>query len=156
MGEGRLAFCMDPTGAAFGLWQPMRHTGARVVDEHGAMTWAEVNTRDAVKARDFYASVFGAEPSRLEGENMEYYTLKKGDKTFGGVLQMNDQWPANVPPHWMAYFAVDDADAAARRVTELGGKVMHGPFDTPYGRIAVVSDPAGAVFSIIKLSSPAS
>lgn len=155
MEEGRMAVCTDPTGAVFGLWQPRRHGGAQVKDEHGAMTWTEVATRDAAKARDFYANVFGLEPRKMEAEGMEYYTMHKGPQTACGVMQMNQQWPAEIPPHWMAYFAVDDADAATKRITEMGGKVNHGPFDTPYGRMAVVSDPYGAVFTVIKLSPAA-
>jgi hypothetical protein len=151
MDAGRLAFCMDPTGAAFGFWQPRVHSGAQVVDEPGAMAWTEVLTRAGEQARDFYAKVMGLDPRKMEG--MEYHTLHKGEKAVAGVMQMDEKWPAEVPPHWMAYFAVGDADAAATRIKELGGKVNHGPFDTPYGRIAVVSDPYGAVFSIIKLSA---
>jgi predicted enzyme related to lactoylglutathione lyase len=120
-----------------------------VIDEAGAMTWREVNTPDAAKARDFYGKVFGLEARKLEGQ-MEYWTLHKGDTTVGGVLQMTKEW-AGVPPHWMNYFAVPDADAAAKKIAELGGKVSVPPFDTPYGRIAVVNDPTGAVFSVVRL-----
>lgn len=151
MEEGRLAFCADPTGAHFGLWQPKRHAGAGVRDQHGTMTWCEVNTRDAARARDFYCAVFGLEPQKMEG--MEYFTLHKGPRTACGVMQMDDRFPPGVPPHWLAYFAVDDADAAAKQVSSLGGNVMAPAFDTPYGRIAVVADPFGAVFAIIKLSA---
>lgn len=150
MEEGRLAFFADPTGAHFGVWQPKRHGGAQVIEEPGSTVWFEVNTRDAARARDFYCRVFALEPKKLEGGMpTEYWTLHKGPKTVGGVLQMTKEWEG-VPPHWMAYFEVTDTDAAAKRVTELGGKVSVPPFDTPYGRISVVNDPTGAVFSIIK------
>ncbi len=147
---GRMAFCVDPTGAAFGLWQPREHKGAAVVDEPGSMTWCEVNTRSGENARDFYATVFGLDPHKMEG--MDYWTLHTGDKTAAGVMQMDARWPAEVPPHWMAYFAVVDADTSANKVIELGGTVKVPPFDTPYGRICVVSDPSGAVFSILALN----
>ncbi|NVB77070.1 MAG: VOC family protein [Kofleriaceae bacterium] len=150
MEEGRMAVFTDPTGAVFGVWQPKRHTGAQRIDEPGAMTWYEVNTPDAAKARDFYCSVFDLEPHKMEGGPIEYYTLHKGAKTVGGVLQMTKEW-AGVPPHWMAYFAVPNTDAAAKKLTALGGKVSVPAFDTPYGRIAVVNDPTGAVFSIVQL-----
>jgi uncharacterized protein len=155
MEEGRMAVFADPTGAHFGVWQPKRHHGAQVIDEPGAMCWYEVNTPDAAKARDFYTKVFGLEAKKMEGGGppTEYWTLHKGEKTVGGILQMTKEW-AGVPPHWMAYLAVADTDAAAKRVTELGGKLGVPPFDTPYGRIAVVTDPAGAAFSIIKMTRP--
>jgi uncharacterized protein len=154
MEEGRLAFCVDPTGAHFGAWQGKRHTGAQVIDEPNAMCWYEVNTPDAPKARDFYCKVFGLEPTKLDmtgGPPTDYWTLHKGPKTVAGVLQMTKEW-AGVPPHWMTYFAVADTDAACKRIAELGGKVSVPAFDTPYGRMSVVNDPTGAVFSVIKLA----
>jgi predicted enzyme related to lactoylglutathione lyase len=152
MQEGRLAFCMDSTGAAFGLWQPKNHRGAQVVDEPGAMTWHEVYTRDAARTRDFYKAVFGLEARKMEGEGMEYWTLHQGAKTAGGLFLMGKDFPAEISPHWMNCFAVSDTDAAVKTVKRMGGKVLKEPMDTPYGRFAVVMDPAGAPFSIMKLS----
>jgi predicted enzyme related to lactoylglutathione lyase len=149
--EGRMAVCMDPSGAAFCVWQAKRHVGARVIDEPNAMCWYEVFTPDAAKACDFYGSVFGLEARRLveEGEpTLVFYTLHKGDKIVGGVEQT-----ASGAPAWRIYFAVADADAAAARITELGGSITVPPLDTPYGRMAVVADPTGAGFAIIKLAS---
>jgi uncharacterized protein len=148
MQEGRMAICMDPTGAAFGLWQPRRHKGAAIVDEPGAMTWHEVTTRQATLARDFYSALFGLEPRKMEG--MEYYSLHRGPKPYAGVMQMTEKLPPDLPPHWMSYFGTRDADATVARVSKLGGKVHAQPFDTPYGRMAVVADPMGAAFTIIK------
>ncbi|NVI98701.1 VOC family protein [Myxococcus sp. AM009] len=151
--QGRLAICTDPTGAHFGLWQPLEHRGAQLEHEPGAMTWREVNTRDAAKAIAFYSALFGFEAKKLEGMgDMQYWTLHKGKTAVGGVLQMGESWPAEVPAHWLSYFAVADADVAVRQVTELGGKVLQPPEDSPYGRLAVVADPAGATFVVIKLS----
>jgi hypothetical protein len=65
---------------------------------------------------------------------------------------VGDMWPADLPSHWMTNFAVDDADASAAKVTELGGNVSVPPTDIPPGRFAVVNDPHGAVFSILKLN----
>lgn len=151
MEHGRMAIFADPTGAAFGVWQAKQHRGAQVVDEPGAMTWHEVYTRDVTKAREFYARVFGLEQKRLDSPSMEYWTLHQGPKTVGGVMQMTPAMPKDLPAHWNTYFAVADADAAAKKVTALGGKVMAPPFDTPYGRMAAVFDPLGAAFSVVKL-----
>jgi uncharacterized protein len=155
MDQGRMLVCVDPTGAVFGYWQGRSHKGAQVVDEHGAMTWCEANTRDGEKASQFYAKVLDVEPRKMPMESPIYYTLHKGEKAVSGVMQMNEQWPAAIPPHWMPYFAVDNAEAACEKIKSLGGKVMHGPFDTTYGRIAVATDPYGAAFSVIKLSEAA-
>ncbi|HMJ52255.1 MAG TPA: VOC family protein [Polyangiaceae bacterium] len=151
MEQGRMAILSDPTGAAFGVWQAKAHRGAEVIDEPGAMTWHEVYTRDATKAREFYARVFGLEQKRLDSPSMEYWTLHQGPKTVGGVMQMTPAMPKDLPAHWSTYFAVADADAAAKKVTALGGKLVAPPFDTPYGRMAAVSDPFGAAFSVVKL-----
>lgn len=148
--QGRISMAVDPTGAVFGLWQPKKHRGAQVVAEPGAMAWSEVATRDAKKAADFYTRVFGLEAQKMEG--MEYFTLhdSKGEPACG-VLQMNEQWPQEIPPHWMPYFAVENTDESTTMVKEFGGEVRVKPFDSPYGRISVVSDPAGAVFSVVQM-----
>ena len=63
--------------------------------------------------------------------------------------------PAEVLSVWAVYFAMSDCDAAVAKVTELGGSVMVPPMDIEPGRLAVVSDPAGAVFNIMKMNDPA-
>jgi predicted enzyme related to lactoylglutathione lyase len=155
--QGRLLVAADPTGAVFGCWQAQQHTGAQVTGEHGAMAWSEVATRDAGKARDFYARLLALEPRQMEGApgGMIYHTLHKGPLTAFGVMQMPAHFPKDMPAHWMAYFAVDDVDLATAKVDGLGGKLVHPAFDSPYGRMAVVADPCGAVFTIIK-SAPRS
>jgi uncharacterized protein len=147
--EGRLLVAADPTGAVFGLWQPKNHKGADVKDVHGTMGWQECHTRDADKARDFYARVFKLEPVKLEAPGMDYWTLNRGKDQFGGIYN-NTKMPAEMPPHWLAYFTVDNTDAAINAVKAGGGKVMGDAMDTPYGRLAVVSDPFGAVFAVVQ------
>lgn len=149
MDYGRMALFTDPSGAAFGVWQSKSHTGIQIVNEPGAMAWHEVYTRDAAKARDFYHTVFGLEPRKMDGD-MEYWTLQKGDDTVAGLMPMGPQFPKEVPSHWNTYFAVTDTDAAAKKVEQLGGKVFQPPFDTPYGRMTAVADPFGAAFCLIK------
>jgi predicted enzyme related to lactoylglutathione lyase len=151
--SGRLAMIADPGGAAVGVWQADEHIGAGVVNEPGAMSWWEVNTRSFEACRRFYPEVFGWEAEQLDDPNVNYVTWKLGDRTVGGMLEMTEQW-AGIQSHWMTYFAVADTDAAAGRATELGGSVGAPPFDTPYGRIAVLADPAGGHFSVITPTQP--
>jgi uncharacterized protein len=152
MDQGRMAVAADPTGAVFGMWQAGQHAGARVIEEPGAMCWREVNTRDTAAARSFYRAVFGHDPKPLPGD-LDYTTLHLGDdKAIAGIMGMGAEFPPDVPPHWLTYFAVADADAAADTIRANGGQVLHGPFDSDFGRIAVVQDPQGGVFSIIAMT----
>jgi hypothetical protein len=154
-GSGRMLFAFDPTGAAFGLWQPAGHTGAQLYGEPGAMTWHELNTRDAERADAFYRSLFDyAQVQVGDGKSFDYTVWKVGGQDVCGRLKMTPEWEG-IPPHWSTYFAVANTDASVAKVRELGGEVKHGPFDSPYGRIAVVADPYGAIFSIIQLAPPA-
>lgn len=148
-GSGKMSIVQDPTGAVFGLWEARGHIGAGITDSHGAMSWYEVATRDAEAARDFYSELFGASAEPMEGTGTTYYMLAKDDIPIGGVMQMNDRWEG-IPPHWLAYFGVDDVDRAIVDVEEGGGSVAVAPFDTAFGRIAVVSDPFGATFSLVE------
>jgi len=155
MQEGRIAFAFHPAAGAFGLWQPRRNTGVTIVNEPGGMCWNELITRDAEGAKSFLAGVFGLEPRKLDTPGVEYTTLHKGPETAGGILPMDAQWPAEIPTHWMTYFAVANVDASVTELEALGGKVRVRPFDIPYGRTSIVVDPWGATFSIMTLASPA-
>ena len=159
MEAGRLAVFTDPAGAALGIWQPKEHLGAQLVNEPGAWVWSELTTTDTEGSKAFYRAVFGWDEvthTAGEGAGMEGYTeWKLGGRPIGGMMQKPDTMPAEVPPFWMVYFAVDDADATTARVTELGGTVMMPPMDIEPGRFAVVSDPSGAVFGVMKMRSTA-
>jgi predicted enzyme related to lactoylglutathione lyase len=108
--------------------------------------------RDIEAAKRFYGHVFGWGGNTQQMGPMTYTEWKLGDKSIGGMARMDENWPAEVPPHWMVYFSVDDCDAAVAKVAELGGTVSVPPLDIPPGRFSVVNDPHGAVFSVIKLA----
>lgn len=148
-GMGRLAILQDPAGVTFGLWEPRAHAGAEVAHEHGAMGWCEANVPDADAARDFYTGLLGLNAHRLDDPDMPttYHVLSNGDENVAGILQMTKEWEG-VPPHWMVYFEVRDADAACATADAAGGTVSVPPFDTSFGRIAILNDPFGAVFSV--------
>ena len=147
---GWLAFIQDPTGGHVGFWQPNEHFGAHVVNEPGSFCWNELATRDIEKAREFYAALLDWEFEDHEAAPSKYYIIKNGGDPNGGLMQMTEEW-GEIPPVWIVYFAVADTDATAALVTKAGGKINVPPFDTPVGRIAVVADPQGAVFSLIRL-----
>jgi len=150
---GRLAIFTDPEGAFFGIWEPADFAGAELVNEPGAFSWNELNTRDAAAAKAFYGRVFGWEFEDRESENAAGYTVCSVDGSrVAGMLHMNDQFPAEIPPHWNTYFTVEDTEAAIEQVKAGGGDSVMGPMDVEVGRIAVVHDPWGAVFSVIRLN----
>jgi uncharacterized protein len=149
---GRMAFFADPTGAAFGVWQAKRHKGADVVSEPGASAWHQVNTRDPEKASEFYEAVFGWDSERLDTGGADYWEWQLGGKSVGGMFRMGDDFPEEVPAHWIVYFAVEDADAATEKAKEGGAQVRVEPLDIEAGRFAVMTDPHGAAFAVIKQS----
>ncbi|SGA71205.1 VOC family protein [Mycobacterium tuberculosis] len=146
---GRMSFITDPTGAAVGLWQANRHIGATLVNETGTLIWNELLTDKPDLALASYEAVVGLTHSSMEiaaGQN--YRVLKAGDAEVGGCME--PPMPG-VPNHWHVYFAVDDADATAAKAAAAGGQVIAEPADIPsVGRFAVLSDPQGAIFSVLK------
>ena len=149
MEEGRMAVAMDPAGAVFGLWQGERTTGLQVANEPGSLVWSEQMSRDLGASQAFYQAVFGYGHQDMSSDGFKYATLMVGDHEVGGIGEYPAGTPAEVPAAWATYFAVTDTDAAMAKVTELGGSVVRPAEDTPFGRIAVVADNHGAVFSVI-------
>jgi uncharacterized protein len=147
MDLGRMAVAADPMGAVFGLWQAKDFIGAQMVNEHGAVIWSELNTSDLEAAKSFYRSL-GIETTPMEGAP-GYHALSVGGRTVGGMQGLENS-PSGTPSHWMTYFAVDDADSTVDALTRAGGSVLVPPFDMMAGRMAVVQDPQGAAFALIK------
>jgi len=151
MNFGRMAVFADPTGAAFSVWQAKDMAGAEVVNEPGAVVWNELTTREPDKAEEFYKTVFGWTTNKSDMGNFTYTQWQVDGRDVGGMMPMGDEFPADLPPHWMVYFAVADVDATAAKAGGLGGTVHVPPTDIPgIGRFAVLSDPHGAAFSVMK------
>ncbi len=148
---GRMAILKDPTGAVVGIWQPGVNIGAGLVNEAGAFSWSEINTRDPEAAKSFYDDVFGwsFEDKEFEGVGT-YTTINVGESAVGGLIDITGRVPDEVPANWLVYFSVEDADATVAKLKELGGGVAFGPSDIAgVGRFAVVQDPFGAAFAVI-------
>jgi predicted enzyme related to lactoylglutathione lyase len=154
MEEGTMAVCIDPTGAAFGLWQPNRMTGADLVNVPVSLSWNELSTRDMAAAKTFYTKVFPwTAKSNPMPDGSEYVEWQIDGKSIGGGMQMGAQMPAQVPPHWLVYFAVANTDNTLKRAQELGAKVMMPAMDIPQGRFGVLTDPQGAAFAVIQIAA---
>ena len=119
---------------------------------HGTFIWNELMTRDSKAAGKFYSELIGWEATDSGMPGMNYTIFKSGDKEVGGMMDMPAEVPKEVPPHWMAYIAVDDVDTSAEKVKALGGQIIHGPEDVPnVGRFCVIQDPTGGVVSIMTM-----
>jgi predicted enzyme related to lactoylglutathione lyase len=153
MDAGRMAIFADPTGAVIGVWQPGMHRGAQLVNEPGTFCWNELNTRDPDKAKAFYADVFGWEAeTQTMGEGGPSYTeFKVGGKSVAGMMDIRGRVPDDVPAHWLVYFAVEDTDETVATATRQGGMTFVPATDIPPGRFAVLGDPQGAAFAVIKM-----
>ena len=153
MSLGRMAFCTDPAGAVFGIWQPLGFNGADIVNEPNSLCWNEVLTRDADSGRRFYPAVFGWDVGRpnFEGAPESYIVWEVGGRPVGGMMQMSEPYfPADVPPHWSVCFAVADCDATVAKARKLGATIAQEPMSMPIGRFATIIDPQGAPFAVME------
>jgi uncharacterized protein len=142
---GRMAVIQDPQGAFFEIWEPKRHIGAGLVNAPGALVWNELASNDLDGSTAFYSKLFGWSIAQFPGSEQAYLGITNGQANNGGIREVT---PADVPPHWLVYFGVDDIAAAMERVTTLGGTVHAGPIDIQMAKIAIVADPQGAVFAL--------
>lgn len=148
--SGRVAVVADPTGAAFGLWQARAHIGAGVVNRPGALVWEDLRTPDPDTARAFYGAVFGYRFEALDMAGPDYSTFALPDDPaplggMGSMMGAEDQ-----PPHWLVYFGVADLGAAVAAADRAGGSAVVPAFPSPFGAMAGLADPAGAVFWLVE------
>jgi predicted enzyme related to lactoylglutathione lyase len=142
---------VDPTGAHLGAWQAGTFPGFTVLNEHGSPSWFELHTRDHATAVAFYRSVFHWDLNTVgDSDEFRYTTMRdpRGDGELAGIMDAKAFLPDGVPAHWSVYWEVDDVAATVAKVKALGGSVVMDAEDTPYGRLASVTDPAGAQFKL--------
>jgi predicted enzyme related to lactoylglutathione lyase len=147
--NGRMGVVIDPTGAAFCLWQPKQTRGIGVMGENNTYCWADLITADRIGAKRFYEQMFGWRVYPGAGkDDSTYLHIAMGEQGIAGI-QPGDMHQPGVPAHWTPYFMVADADATTAKAKELGAAVYAPPMDVGEGlRIAVLADPQGAVFSL--------
>ncbi|MGJ6980280.1 VOC family protein [Aestuariimicrobium soli] len=152
--QGRMAFYQDSSGAAVGAWQG----GSRPSMAKGGAfqtSWFELMTKQYDDALGFYPQVFGAavapmvDPSGEAGEEWRYSTIGEGQGAVAGICDAAPYLPEQVPSYWRLYVNVPDVDETIAKATSLGGTVLDGPIDSPFGRLATVADDQGASFQVI-------
>ena len=151
-GQGSLAVAIDPTGAAVGFLEPVPEWRFGTTFPN-TFNWAELNTHDGAVADTFFHKLFGFDQEQIgDGVDYDYTTWAlRGDQVLGR-LRMGPEFAADHPAHWMVYFGVDPemgTDLAANRAIRLGATVTVEPFDSPFGRLAVIEDVTGAVCTLI-------
>ncbi|MBK8467058.1 MAG: VOC family protein [Chloracidobacterium sp.] len=125
------------------------------IPKAGEICWRELRTKDLPTAMEFYTKMFGWELPQSKLSPMEYKEIVMGGVSSGGMMAMDENWPAELPSHWATYIAVDNADETVTKITENGGSIRVPPFDAPgVGRMAMVADPSGADFAIIQFVQP--
>ena len=145
MDQGRMAVVRDPVGAQFGLWQGKAHIGCHIVNEPSSLLRNDLVTPDAATARAFYSKVFDF---TLDGNDdlpgVDFTFLRRPDgHEIGGIF--GD--PSATKSAWDTLFEVSDTDVVVRRAREAGGTAEE-PYNMVYGRLATVTDPFGATFSV--------
>lgn len=150
--QGRMSVFADPSGAMISAWQAGAMSGF-AAGTPGSFGWAELNSRGLAAAVPFYASVFGwAARTSPMGEGQPPYTeFLLGEESIAGAMEMNPAAPPNMPSYWMVYFAVADVDASYRKAIDAGAQEMLSPTDFSGGRFAILSDPQGAIFGLLKM-----
>ena len=148
---GRMCIAIDPAGAVFGVWQAGTHIGASLANEPGGLVWEDLRSTDVDAAKEFYAGLFGFRVDPLEMAGPDYATFTRPDEEFplggmGGMMGAAE----GMSSHWLVYWGVEDAAAAADRARATGGSVVVEPHESPYGRMAGIDDPEGATFMVIE------
>jgi len=151
--KGRMALIQDPTGATFSLWQPKTHIGAGVLDEPGALCWTELLTGDTEKAKTFYTQLIGWKAEPMPMPQGVYTVFKRADGVgAAGMMQLRDDM-RGVPPNWLSYFQVEDAQATVKKAGQASAKTLVPPTPIPnVGTFAVLQDPKEAAFGILEPS----
>jgi len=151
---GTMCLAREPGGAVFGLWQPGTHVGFEAsVEEPGAYCWAEVFTREPEKTDAFFPAVFGYGARQMKDDAMDFRVFSIGDDPVLGRMRMTEEFPPEIPSYVNVYFTVDDCDDAVARATKQGAVLRFGPMTSPFGRLAALTDPQGANFTVMDVTT---
>jgi predicted enzyme related to lactoylglutathione lyase len=142
---------LDPNGAPLGAWQAGTFPGFTVLGEHGTPSWFELQTRDFQRALDFYGDVFHWKTATIsDTDEFRYATMRDptGEGELAGVWDASSFLSEGEGDSWSIYWHVDHLAATVSKAVSLGGTLVDGPNDTPYGILAGLRDPAGASFKV--------
>jgi predicted enzyme related to lactoylglutathione lyase len=148
---GTMAVVADGCGCATGLWSIGTFAGFPRDGRLGAPAWFELYTKDDAGSKEFFSTLFGWTYALMsDTDEFRYATVSVGGDQVLGIMDFSAPMHDAMPGYWNLYITVANVDAAAAAATALGGRVLMAPSDTPYGRMASVADPNGAVFSLMQ------
>ncbi|MFJ3307122.1 VOC family protein [Streptomyces sp. NPDC086549] len=150
---GTMCLAREPSGAVFGVWQAGTHEGFEATAVPGAYCWGEVFTREPEQADTFFSAVFPYTAKQIDDASVDFRMFDIGENTVLGRMKMTDDFPPEVPSYINVYFTVADCDEAVAKATKLGAVLRFGPMSSPFGRFAALSDPQGANFSVIDITT---
>ncbi len=152
---GSMMVVTDPAGAVIGFWQPGTHPGFTEWGEHGTPYWFECQSKDYDASLAFYRTVLGARieeigtggaPDAVGPER--YGQVFVGESAYSGIMDAAKLFPAEVPSFWQVYITVDDVAATVKQAEALGAQILMPGEDTPWGTLAVLRDPLGALICL--------
>lgn len=147
---GWMAALIDPGGASIGLWQTGDHLGFQALARPGAPAWFELLSTDYDAALPFYADVLAWDTHTMsDTPEFRYSTYGSGDDARAGIMDASGMNSGLGKGGWCVYVAVADTDAAVADAIRLGGACTMDPHDTPFGRIAQLTDPTGTMFLVV-------
>ncbi len=147
-GFGRMALIEDSIGAPLALWQGKSLAGASLINERGAFIWHELAAGNWEHAVPFYLEVLGAEKAEEPMDDGNFTMLRVDGEYVAGFRDQEDE---HATPRWEVYFGIADTDAGIATARKAGAEVLIEPFDIEgIGRMAMLRDPAGAVFWILQ------
>jgi len=148
-GLGSMVVVTDASGLAHGGWQAAEFAGTETADVAGDPHWHEVYSLDFAATRDFLRDVFGWD-LHMQGDSDEFRYATNGEMEAATAGLMDaTMFGEDFQPHWTVYVRTDDMDATVAKVAELGGSVVEGPDDTPYGVLATIADPNGQAIKVM-------
>lgn len=153
---GRMAILVDTAGSMFGLIEPRGEDAFIAAGEPGTPVWHEntvVSNYDTTV--DFYRELFGWAVAGMEqDDDFRYTTALVDGAAFAGIFGAEGQFPAGVPSFWQSYLGVLKVDEAVAKVPELGGEVIREPWDSQFGRMAIIADSTGATLTLCEVDEP--
>jgi uncharacterized protein len=154
---GSMMVIADPAGAVIGFWQPGSHPGFVEWGEHGAPYWFECQSKDFDASVAFYTKAIGArieeigtggDPAAVGPDRYGQVFPPGSENAYSGIMDAAKLFPAEVPSSWQVYITVDDVAETVKLAESLGAQILMPGEETPYGTLAVLRDPLGALICL--------